>query len=178
MWGSPNSLVVTPSTEAGGRPRAPARPWWLGLGLIAFGGVWLYGALSLAQTAQYAVIGPGLMVTLVGAGLIALGALLLLQIAGGEEFSPQDTEDAMANAPADRVAFFTATAAAALPIVLTKPLGFPLSAALSFALVARAFGSRRLLLDLVIGAALGTIAFLGFERLGINLGDFFPPLPD
>ena len=157
----------------GGGPRA-ARPWWLGAGVVAIGVVWLIGAARLPQGAQYAIIGPGLFVTLIGAGLVVLGVLLTVQIARGERFEPQDAEDAVANAPASWPALLIATAATALPLLTMRWLGFPLTAALSFALVARAFGSRRSLLDLVLGIALGAIAWTGFTRLGVTLGSFLP----
>jgi len=35
---------------------APARPWWVGLAIILIGIVWVVGAFSLPQTAQYAAI--------------------------------------------------------------------------------------------------------------------------
>jgi putative tricarboxylic transport membrane protein len=168
-----NSTGPSPA-GAEGSANAPARPWWLGIGIIAIGGVWLYGAASLAQTARYAVIGPGLFVTLIGGTLVLLGLLLILQIAQGERFDAQDAEDALANAPADRVAFYTAVAAAAVPLLTMRHLGFPITATLSFALVARAFGSRRVALDLAIGAALAIVAYFGFTRLGVTLGAFLP----
>jgi putative tricarboxylic transport membrane protein len=157
-----------------GRPAAPARPYWLGHAIIAIGCVWLYGAASLPQTAQYAQIGPGLFVTVIGVVLIALGGILLAQIARGERFAPQEAEDAMADAPADKPAFFTALAAAALPILTMRALGFPITATLSFLLVARAFGSRRLVLDIAVGAVLAAISYWGFTRLGVGLGPVFP----
>jgi len=157
-----------------GRPAAPARPWWLGLATIAIGCVWVYGAASLPQTAQYAQIGPGLFVTLIGVALILLGILLTIQIARGERFSPQEAEDAMADAPADRTALLTAIAAAALPLLTMRPLGFPITGTLCFMLVARAFGSRRLVLDLLIGAVLAAVSFWGFRQLGVSLGPAFP----
>src|SRR5215210_6503555 len=145
------SADLEPAGSTDGRPAAPVRPYWLGLGIAAIGAIWLYGAASLPQTAQYAAIGPGLFVTLIGAGLVILGVLLTVQIAQGEQFEAQDAEDALASAPADPKAFFLATAAAALPILTIPYLGFPLGATLSFMLVARAFGSRRPALDLLIG---------------------------
>jgi len=140
------------------------------------GAVWLYGAASLPQTAQYAAIGPGMFVTLIGAALVILGALLLWQITQGEQFAPQDAEDAMADAPADRVALLTAAAAAGLPLLTMKWRGFPITASLSFTLVARAFGSRRLPLELAIGLVLSLAAFYGFRRLGVGLGEVLPLL--
>lgn len=152
----------------------PARPFWLGLAVLAIGGVWLYGAFSLPRTVRYAMVGPGLFPTLVGAGLVLLGVLLLAQIARGERFAPQEAEDVDADAPASWPAFFTAVAAAAVPIVTMRPLGFPITAALTFALVARAFGSTTLARDLAIGLVIGLVCWYGFsELLGIGL----PALP-
>lgn len=163
-------------TAPDGRQAAPARPYWLGLGVVAIGAVWLYGAASLPQTAQYAAIGPGLFVTVIGAALIVLGIALTVQIARGEQFAPQDSEDAMSDAPADWRALALAVAAAALPLLTIRQLGFPLTATLVFALVARAFGSRRPLLDLAIGLAISLLAYFGFVRLGVSLGGFLPLL--
>lgn len=154
------------------RPRT--RPWWLGAAVLAMGGVWLYGAWSLPQGATYAVIGPGLFVTVVAVGLIALGLLLLVAVARGERFEPQDAEDVDLEQPPSPRAFWLTTAASALPVALIRPLGFPLAAALAFALVARAFGSARLVHDLALGLALGVACWLLFSRfLGLSL----PGLP-
>lgn len=168
------------SAEGDGEPAAsparPARPYWIGLGLVAMGAVWLYGASGLPQGARYAAVGPGLAVTVAGLGLVVIGVILMIQIARGERFEPQDAEDAVASAPMDRVAFLTALAAAALPIFTMRTLGLPLTATLCFALVCRAFGSRRIFLDLLIGAVLTSVAWYLFTRLGLQLGRYFPPL--
>jgi putative tricarboxylic transport membrane protein len=157
-------------------PQRPARPYWIGLLLIVMGGIWLYGAAGLPQGARYAAVGPGLSVTVSGLGLVILGVILIVQIVRGERFDPQDEEDAAANAPMDRAAFLTALAAAGLPILTMRTLGVPATATLCFALVARAFGSRRTLLDLVIGGILASVAWFLFTRLGLQLGRFFPLL--
>ena len=66
--------------------------------------------------------------------------------------------------------------AGAVPIVVVRPLGFPVAAAITFALTARAFGSRRLPLDLLVGFLLGAACWLLFSRLlGLSLPGF-PPL--
>jgi putative tricarboxylic transport membrane protein len=141
---------------------------------MALGGVCLYGSTSLQLGARYAAIGPGLFVTAVGLGLVVCGLILLVQIARGERFVPQDEEDASGAAKADPVALLTAFAAALVPIVTMQPLGLPITATLSFTLVARAFGSRRIVMDLVSGAILGSAAWLLFTRLGLQLGGFLP----
>jgi putative tricarboxylic transport membrane protein len=165
--------------EGDGQPaasRPPARPYWIGALVIAMGAVWLWGGLSLPQGARYAAVGPGLMVTVVGAGLMLLGLLLIVQIMRGESFEPQDAEDAAANAPMDKAAFLYALAAAALPLATMRWLGLPFTATACFVLVCRAFGSKNILLDIVYGAALASIAWFLFTRLGLQLGRYFPPL--
>lgn len=143
---------------------------------MAMGAIWLYGASQLAQGARYAAVGPGLIVTIAGAALVILGAILIYQIWRGETFFPQDAEDADSSASMDKAAFATALLAAAVPIVTMVPLGLPATATISFMLVARAFGSRRWALDLVCGAILACLAWYLFSRLGLQLGRFFPPL--
>jgi len=168
------SAPATPPPEPGGRP--PARPWGVGVGVIAFGLVWLYGALSLPQAATYAVVGPGLFPAVIGAGLVVLGALLLVAVARGERFEPQETEDADVTRLPSRAAFWLTVAAGIVPVFVTRPLGFPIAAAFTFALTARAFGSRRLLLDLGVGLLLGMACWVLFSRLlGLSLPGF-PPL--
>jgi putative tricarboxylic transport membrane protein len=53
-------------------------------------------------------------------------------------------------------------------------LGFPITAAICFAFITHAFGSRRTALDLAIGAIVSTVSWWSFSKLGINLGHFLP----
>src|SRR5690606_3464713 len=149
-------------------------PWWLGLAVILMGAVCLYASTELAATAQYAAIGPGMFVTLVGLGLVVLGILLLVQIARGEVFEPEEAENAAVGQPMDKRAFFTALIAVILPALAIRGLGLPATAMLSFMLVARAFGSRRLVSDLIVGFVIGALCWLLFGWLGLQLGGFFP----
>lgn len=166
----PNNSEGAPAnaTETG------ARPWWIGIAVILIGALWVYGGLSLPQSSRYAAVGPGMFVTMIGIVLIVLGIILLTQIARGEKFEPQSEEDAAGDAKADPKALGLALAAAVLPIFLIQWLGLPITAMISFALVARAFGSRRSLLDLLYGALLGSAAWLLFTELGLQLGGFLP----
>jgi putative tricarboxylic transport membrane protein len=172
---SPAGEAPAPGTPpASVRPRP--RPWWLGGAIIALGLVWLHGALSLPQAATYAAVGPGVFPAGIGAGLVLLGVLLLVAVARGERFKPQETEGADVTRLPSRAAFWTTLAAGIAPVLVIRPLGFPVAAAVTFALTARAFGSRRLLLDLGVGLLLGAGCWLLFSRLlGLSLPGF-PPL--
>jgi putative tricarboxylic transport membrane protein len=173
--GPADATPAAESRETGGAP-ARSRPWWLGLAVIGWGLVWLHGALSLPQAATYAVVGPGLFPAVIGAGLVLLGILLLVAVGRGERFEPQDAEDADASRAPSRAAFWTTVAAGAVPVLVIRPLGFPVAAAIAFALTARAFGSHRLLLDVGAGLVLGIACWVLFSRfLGLSLPGF-PPL--
>jgi len=150
------------------------RPWWLGLAVIAIGLLWLFQGRSLPQLGGYAALGPGFFVTVIGGLIVLLGVILLVQIARGEQFTPQDTENAEANATVSWPSLLYAAAAAAVPLLTMQRLGFPLTAMFSFALVTRAFGSRRIVFDCMIGLVLGVICWIGFSKLGVNLGQIMP----
>jgi putative tricarboxylic transport membrane protein len=124
----------------------------------------------LPQTAAYARVGPGLYLTIAGIGLVVLGGLLAVQIARGERFEAQDAEDAASDQPAHWPSLLTAIAGAAIPLYTMERFGFIVTAALMFALTTRAFGSRRIILDVLIGAVIGAIAWYGFSLLGVGLG--------
>jgi putative tricarboxylic transport membrane protein len=149
-------------------------PWWLGLAVIFMGAVCFYASTELAATAQYAAIGPGMFVVGVGFGLVGLGVLLLIQIARGEVFEPEEAENAVPGQPMDKRAFLTALLAAIVPALTIETLGLPVTAMLSFMLVARAFGSKRIVADLISGFVLGAVSWLLFGWLGLQLGGFFP----
>ncbi len=149
-------------------------PWWLGLAVIFMGAVCFYASTELAATAQYAAVGPGIFVAGVGLGLIGLGVSLLIQIARGEVFEPEEAENAVPGQSMDKRAFFTALLAAVVPALTIETLGLPVTAMLSFMLVARAFGSQRLVSDLVVGFVLASICWFIFGWLGLQLGGFFP----
>jgi putative tricarboxylic transport membrane protein len=150
------------------------RPWWLGFGVMGLGGIWLNGAFELDVIASYGGIGPGLFVGLVGTGLVLFGIVLTIQIAHGERFDPQATEDMTLDAPVSRSGFLLAATAAAVPLATMQQIGFPVTAALVFALVARAFGTRGIVHDLVFGLILGSACWYGFRGLGVGLGGFLP----
>ena len=155
---------------------AGARPWWFGCAVVLFGAVWVYGALQLSITDRLSGIGPGAFVLAIGLALVVLGLLLLWQIARGERFEAESSEDALADAPVSYPALGMVLVALFLPTVVMSRLGFPLTGMISYTLVARALGSRNLLLNAAIGLILSAVCWYGFEKLGVQLGGFLPLL--
>lgn len=130
------------------------------------GGVLALGLLVAVQTTQLkgaatGVVGPTLFPYLVAAGLVVIGAVLLGEAVRGRIAH----EGGLA---LDWVAFALVAAGLIAEMLLLERAGWIPSAALLFAAVARAFGSRRLLLDLVLGLALAALAFVVFD-LGLDL---------
>lgn len=152
------------------------RPWWVGVAIMLLGALWIYGSMGLSQLSSIAVIGPGVFVTLIGLGLVACGATLVFQMVRSADGMAAPAEDGAETVPFRPAPFVVALIAIAAPIVLMTRVGFPLTAALVFAGVTYAFGSRRPVMDLLIGAALSVTSWFLFHWLGVDLGGFFPLL--
>lgn len=127
----------------------------LGLGLFIAG----YTMLTTPQT--NAVVGPALFPYLISGGLVLVGIALLWQAVSGHIAHETGFD-------LDLTAVALASGGLLAQVFLVEALGWILSVALLFAVVARAFGSRRLLLDLGIGLALGGLSFLVFNY-GLDL---------
>jgi putative tricarboxylic transport membrane protein len=152
------------------------RPWWVGFAIIAIGSVWLYGASTLSQSSSISGVGPGIFVTLIGVALIVCGVVLVVQLSGAVDDRAALAEDGAEKTPFQAVPFVTALVAVASPTLLMTSIGFPLTASLIFAAVTHAFGSRRILFDLAVGAVLSSTSWFVFRWLGVELGSFLPLL--
>lgn len=160
--------------------RASSRPWWIPGGVIAFGGVMLYGAAQLGQSDAHSGVGPGLFVTIIGIALVVLGAALGVQVARGTAFTSTECDDEFGDIHDEdkthRGPLLLAIASLAAPLVLMEAAGFPITASVVFAGVSRAFGSRHPVVDILTGAVLGSLAWIFFNWLGVDLGPFLPLL--
>lgn len=150
------------------------RPYWLAGAVALWGLVWVWQGLKLPQFDRYAHIGPGLPVTVIGAGLVVLGAILAVQIRGGARFEEQEAEDVSEDHHITWHGLAYAAAGCALPMLTMRPLGFVVTCTLSFWLITRAFRSPRPVLDLVIGAVVSLVAWYLFGKLGVQLGALLP----
>ena len=139
--------------------------------LVAVGGFLIYDALSLAAGfAKVDPVGPRMFPIVVGVGLIVLAIILAIAIPRGARGEEEGGEDIDTSTPADwrtvglLVGLFVAT------IVLVVPLGWAITGALLFAGAATILGSKRYVLNLIIGVVLAVGSFYAFySGLGIPL---------
>lgn len=109
----------------------------------------------------YDVLGPRLFPYLIGAGLFLTGCATLVSAYRRRERESEAL---------DLVPLLWIVGALVVPIVLIRTAGWIPVSTLIFALGARAFGSRRVWLDLALGLAFGVVTFALFNYvLGLNL---------
>lgn len=159
------------SDSSDGRPGrrafAPSRPEIVVAAVVivlALAAAWQ--TFSIPKSPLYSQVGPTLAPHLVWIGLLALGlALMAAALRGGwQEAEERET------AP-DRVALGWLAAGLVLNVVLIGPAGFTVASVVLFVCITHAFGSRRLVRDVAIGATLALVAYFGFARgLGLDIG--------
>ena len=139
----------------------------ISLGLIALGTFVIAETRTIAETQAYAQIGPRLFPYIIGCGLTLCGAVLAWQsVAGGWRNVPLD----QAHDAPDWAAFVIITAGVLLHTAVIGWAGFIIASTVLFVLVARGFGSRRLVRDAILGAVLAIVVFLIFTlALGLSL---------
>lgn len=139
---------------------------WLALGTIAL------GAFMLVQTAQievgvsYARVGPRVFPWIVSGVLVLLGIALLRDGLNGRWVKDEDEAEILP--PPDRTAFLWLGCGLLLYLLTVTYGGFAIASGLLFAFAARAFASRRIVLDLALGLAIGIVVYIGFHH-GLRL---------
>jgi putative tricarboxylic transport membrane protein len=109
----------------------------------------------------YAAIGPKLFPWLVAAGLLLVGAALLYEARAGAVAHP-------AGFDLDLPPALMVSAGLVLQMILMRPAGFVIASTVLFVAVTRAFGSRRLVLNVAVGLVLCLATFVAF-RWGLGL---------
>jgi putative tricarboxylic transport membrane protein len=136
------------------------------LALTALGAFVLLGTHNISGAAGYSQIGPRVFPYLIGGALLILGGILTWHaVSGGWRNVPMDQDE---HESPDWAAFAILSAAVVLHMASIGWAGFILASTFLFTLIARGFGSRRLLRDIVVGALLSTAAFFIFT-LGLGL---------
>ena len=139
----------------------------LAVWLAALGAFILFETHTIAETTSYSGVGPRLFPYLIGIGLAACGAVLAWQaVAGGWRNLPIDDN----HATPDWIAFGVISAGIVLQMAIIGVAGFIIATAILFVLIARGYGSRRLLRDALIAIVLTSVVFIVFTKaLGLNL---------
>lgn len=142
----------------------------VGLGILALGAYFTYGAFSIEVATSYSRVGPRVFPFLVAAGLLVCGALLVVQALRGQEIASEAGEDVDLSVPPDYFAVGGVVVTLVVYVLLLEPLGFALASAVLFWGVAFAFGSRHYGRDIAVGLILSFTAYLAFSRLlGLTL---------
>ena len=144
----------------------------LSLVLVFIGSFVIYETRGIAETQGYSQVGPRLFPYIIGTGLTLCGAVLGWHaISGGWRDVPLD--EGGHDAP-DWMAWAIISIGIVLHMVLIGWAGFIIASTLMFVLIARGFGSKRAVRDLLIGLVLAVAAYFLFTRaLGLRL----PPGP-
>ena len=140
----------------------------ISLGLVALGSFVVYETQTIAETQGYAQIGPRLFPYIIGCGLTVCGAVLAWQsLFGGWRNVPLDQEG---HDRPDWMAFAIISAGVILHMAIIGWAGFIIASIILFVMVARGFGSRRIVRDALIALVLATVVFFIFTlALGLNL---------
>jgi putative tricarboxylic transport membrane protein len=135
----------------------------LGGGVLALGLFVAYETARLEVAPSNAAIGPRLFPSLIAGGLIVIGLLVLREALFGHVAHERGRFEL------DWLAVVLVSAGLLAQMFLLETLGWIPASALLFVAGARAFGSRRLLVDALIGLALAALAFVVFNW-GLDLG--------
>lgn len=140
-----------------------------GLFVVLLGLAGFYSAYVIPRSPVYAQVGPTLIPYVASAALTLLGAALVASaMRGGWSHAVEELRELD---PINWRAFGLLWAGLIANVALIDALGFVFSATAMFVLVAAAFGSRKLIRDLLIGATITLSAFLFFDKaLGVNIG--------
>lgn len=137
----------------------------IGAGLIAVAIIVFWQSWALRASFGSQTLGPQMMPFLVSILLLVFGTLTI--VAGWKGAFPSREE-------ADWTGVAWITGGLAVMILLIKTAGFVPACALLFASTARAFGSRRVLVDVGLGALMAAVVYLFFVRLlGLSLPSGF-----
>ena len=136
----------------------------LGGGVLALGLFVAIETSRLEVAPSHAAIGPTLFPYLIATGLIVIGALVLREAFFGHVAHERGGFEL------DWLAVGLVSAGLITQMFLLETVGWIPATTLLFVAVTRAFGSRRLLTDAVIGLVLTGLAFVVFNYgLGLDL---------
>ena len=165
-------------TELQDQPNVIPTGWSRWSELVIAAALVVIGIVILIQTQDIRVIrsmsrvSPRAIPDLVGGGLIVLGIWYAIDIIRHPNVlsAGEDDEDVDIDAPTDWKVLILIGSALAVFAILMKPGGFIVASAALFTISSTAMGSRKILLNAIIGVIVGTVIYVGFDIwLGVRL---------
>jgi putative tricarboxylic transport membrane protein len=149
--------------------RVAAPDLGVGIFVLVLAGFALWGTLRIPASPIYAQVGPTVVPAIATGALLVCGLLLtVVALRGGWSHT---IEEVQTQAPINWLSFGLLWAGLLANLVLIETLGFVFSGTAMFVLVAAAFGSRRILRDVIVGVLVTFGSYLFFDRaLGVNIG--------
>ena len=150
--------------------KAPGGQVAVSVGFLAIGAGILWGSFYLPTGGGYAQVGPGVVPRIVGIVMLVIGAFLAREaLTGGYRGVDEAAE---LKQPMDWKSFAWVTGGIFAYGILVQPIGFVIASIVLFVMVARSFGSRRWLLNTIVGFVLAAFIFTVFTY---GLGLMLPP---
>ncbi len=143
----------------------------LALGVVALGVVVLVETQDIRVTRAMARVGPRVIPTIVGSGLIVIGIWYAVDVLrrSGDPVET-DSEDVDPTLPADWSTIAGIGAALVVYLLTIERLGFIIASALLFIITAIRMGSRAYLGDVAIGILIAVAVYVAFSTgLGVRL---------
>jgi putative tricarboxylic transport membrane protein len=147
--------------------------------LLALAAVLVISALGIRRGGGFSVIGPGTMPLIVAVGLFVLAAVFAVRTTFVPDTDLADKardEEASTHWPTVGlvglvlVVYALALNGFRVGATVVPGLGYVVATGLFVPTTARILGSRSLLRDLIIGAAIAVVVYIGFTRfLGVRL---------
>lgn len=157
-------------------PSEPSR-WFRYAELLVALAVVVLGVVILVQTQDIRVtratarVGPRVIPTIVGWGLVVIGLWYALELLRGRQATPSaDSEDVDISLPPDWLTIAGIGAGLVTYMLLIERSGFILASATLFVITAFSMGSRKFVRDIAIGVVIAVAAYIAFsEGLGVRL---------
>ena len=134
------------------------------LGFLLLGLYVLYSAFTLEEPGVYSAVSPKTFAYIIGVFTTIVGLLLVIEIAKGNYGVPEGTEVGDPFLPPDIKTMSIVIVSIALHIVLIESAGYIAAAVVAFYGVTFAFGSRKILKDLIISFIFAVVVYVVFSR--------------
>ncbi len=141
------------------------------LAVVILGVIVLIQTQDIRVTRATARVGPRVIPTIVGWGLVVIGLWYAVELLRGQHARPSaDSEDVDITLPPDWATIAGIGAGLITYMLLIERAGFILASAALFIITAFAMGSRKIIRDAGIGIVIAVAAYVAFsEGLGVRL---------